>query len=382
MILSIIIILLAGLLFGKLAGIIKLPDVCGYLIAGITIGPHVINLVSLNSINTLEPLITIALTFIAFQVGSEFKISAIKRLGSKPFIISFIVSIITMILIIIGCLVLNYSLAFSVMMGVIASSTAPAAIMTIIRNSKSKGKLTNTVLSVVAIDDIISILLFGIALSFLFPSNNSLLEPFLELFKSIIIGGFLGYIIGKITRYLKDKSEIFAIVLAFILLVVFLSDYLHLSYMLTATAMGFIFINSFRYQVTDKIIHAIDLISPLLSIMFFVLAGASLNISFIPNIWLLIVVCLILRTLGKVYGTKLATKFIDFDKTIGKYLGISLLPQTGIAVGLAVLVSPFLKEEGVILINAILATSLIFDITGSIILKKSLKKVHEVNKAN
>ncbi len=379
---EITLILLFGILLGKIIGIIKLPDVCGYLIAGMIIGPSISNLINENSVDILQPIITIALTFISFQIGSEFKISSVKRLGHKPFIISLFTSLITTALVTSGALFLGYSLSFSLMLGVISSSSAPAAILTIIKSYKAKGKLTNNVLGIVAIDDIISIVMFGLALAFVEFSKNgseiSVLEPFIEIAFSVLIGSLLGLVLGKIAKFLKDKSEIFALVVAFIFLVLVLSNYLPMSYMLSATVMGFVFINSFKYQVVDRILNVIDLITPVLTIIFFVLAGASLNLTFLPTVWLIVLVCIVLRVAGKIFGSLISEKITNFDKKVSRYLGFCLLPQTGIAVGLAAAVAPLLGNEGYILVNVIIATSLVFDIIGSILFRISLKKMKEI----
>ncbi len=380
--LDVSLIFLAGLLFGKVLKLLKLPEVTGYLIAGIIIGPYLIGGLSFSSLEILNPLIIVALTFVSFQIGSEFKCKYIKKIGVKPFVISILTSLFTMSLVTTGCLLLDMSLSFSLIVGVIFSSTAPAAILTVIKEYRSRGKLTDTMLSVVAIDDIVSIILFGFVLSFVHFLNGSgevnVLQPFVEILFSIVLGGSIGLVVGYLSNKFKNDNEVFILIVSFIFILIVLSEYFDLSYMLSAMVMGIVFINSFKYKITDRILHIIDFLSPTLIILLFVLSGASLNITILFNIGLLGLVCILFRTLGKVLGSYISGSLVGFDKNLKKYLGFTLLSQTGIGIGLALVAAPLLGTDGELLINLILASSLIFDIVGPILVKYCLAKNNEI----
>ena len=171
---SIAAILFFGIICGKLIKLFKLPEVTGYLLTGLLIGPYVLNLVSLDDIYILEPFTTIALTFISFLVGAELKWKYVKRLGSKPFVIGITTSICALILVTVGCVLIGCDFKISLLLGAIATSAAPASVLMIVKEYKTHGELTKTMLSVIAISDILSVILFGVSLA-LVKDNSSIL---------------------------------------------------------------------------------------------------------------------------------------------------------------------------------------------------------------
>lgn len=378
------VILLAGLLFGGLVKLIKLPEVTGYLIGGIIIGPCVLKLISFNQINNLQTFSTIALSFISFSIGAEFKLKYLKKLGIKPFIIGIMASFLTMAFVSYACLFLGMSISFSIILGAIASSTAPAAIMMIVKEYKARGELTNTMLSVVAIDDVISIIIFGFAIvvaEYLNSNNSSLiglLEPFKEIGLSLILGLLIGLLLGFVSKISKSKSNIIALIIVFIFGTIVISDYYHISSLLVCMIMGAIFINAYNHKTTDKILDLMDYISSPISIIFFVLSGSSLDFSLLPTIGFIGIVYIITRALGKILGSMLGAKLVNSPKKVYKYLGPTLLSQTGLAIGLAMLAVDVIPNDAKNLIAIIVASSFIFDLIGPIITRSMLKKAGEI----
>lgn len=380
------IVLLSGLIFGSLVKLFKLPEVTGYLIAGIVIGPSVLKLINLKQISNLESFSTIALSFISFSIGAEFKLKYLKRLGVKPFVIGIMSSFLTMALVSYSSLILGFSASFSIILGAIASSTAPAAIMMIVKEYKARGELTNTMLSVVAIDDVISIIIFGFAVvvaQFLNAHDTSLiglLEPFKEIGISLILGVISGILLGIVAKVLKSKSNIIALIIVFILGTIVISDYYHISSLLVCMIQGGIFINAYNHKTTDKILDLMDYIAPPISIIFFVLSGASLDFSMLSTIGVLGIVYIVTRTMGKIFGSMLGAKLVDSPKKVYNYLGPTLLSQTGLAIGLAMLAVEVIPNDSKSLIAVIVASSFIFDLIGPLITKIMLKKAGEIKR--
>jgi len=378
------IVLLSGLIFGGIVKIFKLPEVTGYLIAGIVIGPFVLNLISFEQINSLEMFSTIALSFISFLIGAEFKLKYIKKLGVKPFVIGIMTSFLTMALVSYTSLLLGLSIPFALILGAIASSTAPASIMMIVKEYKSRGELTNTMLSVVAIDDVISIIIFGFSMVVAESINSNsaslfgLLEPFKEIILSLIIGVIMGLLLGLFSKLLKSKSNIIALIIVFIFGTIVISNYYNISSLLVCMIHGAIFINAYNHKTTDKILDLIDYISPPISIIFFVLSGASLDFSLLSTIGLIGICYVITRTLGKILGSMLGASLVKSPKKVYKYLGPTLLSQTGISIGLAMLATRVIPNDAKNLIAIVVASSFVFDLIGPIITKKMLKKAGEI----
>ena len=377
---SVATILFFGTIFGKLIKLFKLPEVTGYLLSGLLIGPYVLNLVSLDDIYILEPLTIIALTFISFLVGAELKWKYVKKLGSKPFVIGLITSLCALFLVTIGCILLGYDYKVSLLLGAIATSAAPSSVLMIVKEYQARGELTKTMLSVIAISDILSVVLFGICLALVKENASivlSLLEPLKEIIFSLLVGGILGYTIGYLSRYLQKHGDIITLIIIAIFVNILFCDLIGISQLLSAMIMGIIFINSFNSHITDKVLDVIDDISTPLLIIFFVLSTASLDFNTLPSIWLIGLVYIILRIVGKIIGNFIGSKITKESKNITKYLGLTLLSQTGIAIGLATLAANII-DNGELLIAVVLASSFIYDIICPLLVKYVLKKAQEI----
>ena len=377
---SVATILFFGTIFGKLIKLFKLPEVTGYLLSGLLIGPYILNLVSLDDIYILEPLTIIALTFISFLVGAELKWKYVKKLGSKPFVIGLITSLCALFLVTIGCILLGYDYKVSLLLGAIATSAAPSSVLMIVKEYQARGELTKTMLSVIAISDILSVVLFGICLALVKENASivlSLLEPLKEIIFSLLVGGILGYTIGYLSRYLQKHGDIITLIIIAIFVNILFCDLIGISQLLSAMIMGITFINSFNSHITDKVLDVIDDISAPLLIIFFVLSTASLDFNTLPSIWLIGLVYIILRIVGKIIGNFIGSKITKESKKITKYLGLTLLSQTGIAIGLATLAANII-DNGELLVAVVLASSFIYDIICPLLVKYVLKKAQEI----
>ena len=377
---SVATILFFGTIFGKLIKLFKLPEVTGYLLSGLLIGPYILNLVSLDDIYILEPLTIIALTFISFLVGAELKWKYVKKLGSKPFVIGLITSLCALFLVTIGCILLGYDFKISLLLGAIATSAAPASVLMIVKEYQARGELTKTMLSVIAISDILSVVLFGVCLALVKENTSiflSLLEPLKEIIISLLVGGVLGYTIGYLSRYLKKHGDIITLIIIAVFIDILVCDLIGISQLLSAMIMGITFINSFNNHITDRVLDVIDDICTPILMIFFVLSGASLDFNALPSIWLIGLVYIILRIVGKIIGNFIGSKITKESKNITKYLGLTLLSQTGIAIGLATLAANII-DNGKLLVAVVLASSFIYDIICPLLVKYVLKKSKEI----
>jgi Kef-type K+ transport system membrane component KefB len=373
-----------GLSFGLLARLFKLPEVMGYLISGIIIGPFVLNLVTSSGISDMNLFSTIALSFVSFLIGAEFKWNYIKRLGSKPFIIGitsslFTLSLVTMCLLFAGC-----TPSFSVIMGAIASATAPAAIMMIVKEYKSKGEFTNTMLSVIAIDDFISVIIFGFTLVIAqyldsgSASISGILAPFTEIVVSIIIGTILGLFLGITSKLFKTENSIICLILITVFTAILIADYAKISSLLMCMITGVIFVNAYNRTFTDKVLDIMDHVSAPLMLIFFVISGTSLDFSVLPEVGVIGLIYILARAMGKIFGAFAGAKIAKGSSNVIKYLGSTLLSQTGLAIGLALLAKETFPNIGNNLITITIASSFIFDMVGPFLVKFSLKKAGDI----
>ena len=378
------IIFIFGLLIGHALKMIKLPEVMGYLIAGIVIGPYVLNLVTFDSLNSMELFSTIALSFVSFLIGAEFKWNYVKRLGKKPFIIGLTCSLFTMFTVT-GCLYLSGSaLSFALIMGAIAAATAPAAIMMIVKEYKARGEVTDTMLSVIAIDDVISVIIFGftIVIAQYLESGNAtlsgILAPFSEIGISLIMGTVLGLFLGITAKLFKTKNNIICLILVTVFTAILISDYAGMSSLLMCMITGMVFVNAYNRIFTDKVLDVMDGIASPLMIIFFVISGASLDFKLLPEIGVIGLIFILARAFGKIFGAYLGATIGGSSKNVRKYLGPTLLSETGIAIGLALFAKELFPNDGETLIAITIASSFIFDVIGPFLVKISLKKAGEI----
>jgi len=388
-------ILALGLLLGRIAEKFKIPAISGYLVAGLILGP-ITGIISLSEVDSFSIISNLALAFIAFQVGNELWLGKLKKTGGKIIIITIVQALITTI-IVASITAIFVDISIALILGAIAAATAPAPIMMIVKKYKAKGDITDTVVPLTGLDDAIGVLLFSILLSIslttINPNNDGIHifqligDPLKEIGISILIGSTIGlvsgYLMKRINKDDEQQEKDLDLVLITILLATGITMYFNASPILTPMIAGaFVtnMINKETYTVTD---HTIRSFIPPLMIIFFTLAGAQLQFDVVISAGVVGIMYIVSRLIGKVGGSYLGTSIVKSSSNIKKYLGITLLPQSGVAIGLSVAAyNEFIvynSESASIIKNVILASVLFFALTGPILVKTSLERAKEIN---
>lgn len=379
-------ILFSGLVFGRLVKLVRLPNVTGYLIAGLIIGPFGLNLISVNMVTDLELISEMALAFIAFTIGVEFKLSYLKRVGMTPIIIAILEALGASVLVTLGLVLAGVDVEIALLLGAIASATAPAATLMVIRQYKAKGPVTETLLSVVALDDAVALILFGFASAIVNVMQNpggssiamAIIRPILEILGSFAVGFLLGLVFTIPLRYFKKGSNRLIITTGFVFLGSALADMLGLSPLLLCMCIGAMLVNA--SPDAKDIFKLTDGVTPPIFLMFFVVSGMSLNIAILPKIGLIGIVYIVVRVIGKILGAYLGSRLMKTPAVVQKYLGLSLIPQAGVAIGLALITTRILPQYGEVIQAVVLGATFIYEMIGPVITKISLQKAGEITK--
>lgn len=385
-IVSIAIMLFFGFLLTRLTKLLKLPNVTAYIIAGIIIGPYCINLIPNYIINGMDFLSDIALAFIAFSTGEFFKFSVLKKNGLKVIIITIFESLMATILVFIVCFViLHLNLSFSIILGALAAATAPASTMMTIRQTKAKGDFVDTLLQVVALDDVVGLIAYSVAISIALSFNSNslniidIIKPIFLNIGSLIIGGLFGLIMKLLIPQKRSKDNKLIISISLIFAFCGLCAIFDVSPLLGCMAMGTIYINSTN---DEKLFKQLNYFSPPILLLFFVRSGVNFKLdslfngsSLIGSTPLIIIgiIYFFIRIIGKYFGAYLGCLITKKDKKVRNYLGMALIPQAGVAIGLAALGARALGgEAGIALETIILASSVLYELIGPVLAKLSL----------
>ncbi|KNF08958.1 transporter, CPA2 family [Gottschalkia purinilytica] len=379
--------LIIGVLFAQFMNKLKVPAVAGYIIGGLIIGVSTFKLIDQALLEKLSFISDFALGIIAFNIGSELKFSEIKKLGKSIFIIALCEALGAFILVTTVTFVVTKDLAMSLILGAVSSATAPAATVMVLKEYRAKGSLTSTLLGVVAVDDAICLMIYSISASIakVFIKHEKvtlykiLINPLGEIIFSIIMGMILGIVLSYFLKKAKKETDMLAFSIASILLIVGLSTKFQLSPLLSAMSMGISVANiSTR---SDKVFRTLESFSPPIINVFFILAGARLQIGLLPKIGLIGILYLVFRIIGKIIGASLGAKISNAPEVVKKYIGFGLLSQVGVAVGLAIIVSNEFAGTslGSIVITILLATTIITEILGPIATKNAIIKSGEAN---
>lgn len=377
-------ILFSGLIFGRAVKLLRLPNVTGYLIAGLLIGPYIFKLVPLDLVKGLELVSEIALAFIAFSIGSEFKLSYLKKVGIVPIVIAIFEALTATIVVSVVLIVFGFSVQIALLLGAIASATAPAATIMVVRQYKAKGPVTDTLLSVVALDDAVALMAFGFAVAVVNMIANpgessvlmSIIMPFVEILGSILLGFVLGFLFSLPLRYFKKDSNRLIIVTAFVFLGSALATMLGLSPLLLCMSMSAMLVN--LSNAGESILRLTDRVTPPIFLMFFVVSGMELDISILPQIGLIGILYVLFRVIGKVGGAYVGAWIMKASDTIKNHIGFTLIPQAGVAIGLSLIASRLVPEYGQTIRAVILSATLIYELVGPAITKIALQKAGEI----
>ncbi len=396
---------IGGLLMSRLTKLVNLPAVTAYLVSGLLLGPFCLGALglpgfgfqSLEQVEGLKVLTQTALGFIAFSMGNEFRMSQLKSMGSKAIIISVVQAVFTAALVDVVLIGLHFlfphiiSLPAAIVLGAIASATAPAATLMVVRQYKADGPLTRLLMLVVAIDDAVGLLLFSVSFGIASALETGavsmmgvVVEPIVEIFLSLGLGAVMGFLLNQVERFFHSRSKRMSISVAFVLLTVGLSMLkfqigpVHCSFSLLLVCMmtGTIFCNV--CDSSEELMGRVDGWTVPLNVLFFVLSGAELDLQILLNPITLIVgaVYIISRSMGKYLGAYTSCKATKCSPAITKHLGITLLPQAGVALGMA-LTATALGDGGLVR-NVVLFSVLVYELVGPALTKRSLLLAGEI----
>ncbi len=379
--------MIVGLLMTRVMKKINLPNVTGYLIAGLLVGPYCLNIFSVENLEGFAILTNAALGFIAFSIGGEFKLSSLKQLGAKVFVITLFEAVGASVIVATVLILLGVNPSLALVLGAIASATAPAATLMVVRQYKASGPVTSTLLPVVAIDDAVCLMLFSILSSVAksleagagFDFKSTILKPILEIVGSLVIGFAVGFVLSIATKFFKSRANRISLAVTAVFLGVGLSEMLGLSSLLLCMAIGAAMANFSK--VSDAVMECTDRWTPPLFMLFFVISGAEFNFEIFKTVGLIGVLYLILRSAGKYFGAMAGCALVKTEKNVKKYLGITLLPQAGVAIGMAQLSLTVVPEYGEQIRAVILCATLVYELVGPLLTKIALTKAGEIKKA-
>ncbi len=397
--------LIAGLLMSRVAKVLKLPAVTAYLIAGLLLGPFCLGRIgiagfgfpTLENVEGYKIVSQVALGFIAFAIGNEFRLSQLKSMGKQAITIGILQAVITTVVVDIALIALHMffpdliSLPAAITLGAIASATAPAATLMVVRQYKADGPLTKLLLMVVAIDDAVGLILFsasfGIASALEKGSIsivNVVLEPVLEIVLSLALGALAGVCLHLTERFFHSRSKRMSLSIAFVLLTAGISlcefevggVHCCFSLLLVCMMMGTLFCNI--CSTSEELMDRVDRWTAPISILFFVLSGAELNLEILksPAVLLIGVVYIAFRSAGKIYGANISCRMTHCNEKITKHLGTTLLPQAGVALGMAMTASNL--ADGAIVRNVVLLSVLVYELVGPTLTKRALISAGEI----
>lgn len=373
-------------LFGaKVANKLTLPHVTGFLVAGLLFGPYGLKIIPHNVVDLSKVISEIALGFIALSIGAEFKLSYLKRVGKAPVVIAVLEGLMAVVLVDFALIIMGHDLAFSLSLGAIAAATAPAATLMIVRQYKANGPVTQTLLPVVALDDAVALIAFGLSTAIaksLTVGNVSLIsaigQPLLEIAGALALGAGLGVAYSLVVKVF-GKSSGLSISIAMVLLSIGLCRSLNFSGLLCIMMMSSVFVN--LSDDSDSIFANIDILTPPLFMLFFFFSGAELDVTILTSVGVIGIIYLLVRVLGKVSGAALGCKLSKSPDVVSKYLGWTLVPQAGVAIGLASSATLVVPQYAAQIKTVVLCSTVIYELVGPLCTKIALKKAGEIKSA-
>jgi len=405
--LNLAVALLAGLLMTRLFKKWDLPDVTAYLISGVLIGPFILGrfgggyfgFSTYEEVSRYDVVSEVAMGFIAFSIGSEFRLSELKKTGRQALIIGIFQACVATLFVDVALVCFHFarpdllSLPAAITLGAIASATAPAATLMVVRQYKAKGELTDLLLPIVALDDAVGLVIFAISFGIakvMVSGNISLaaiiVDPLLEILGSLLLGAFAGWLLTKLVKLFNSNTNRLGLTIAFLLLTVALTGVefefgpvtLGFSSLLTCMMLGTVFCNI--CPLSEDIMDRSDKWSTPVIAAFFVLSGAALRLEVFGNPLLVLIgiLYILTRSGGKYLGSYLSATWVGCSEKVVKNLGITLLPQAGVALGMC-LVAQELGEDGLLIRNIILFSVLIYELIGPVLTREALKRSGDIS---
>ncbi len=401
------ILIIFGLLGGKLISIIKFPKVTGYILIGILVGPSVFKFLSLEMVESFTIIRQVAIGFIGYTIGLELKFSKLKKTGKQVTIITLAQAFTTAVLVCLAIVLFltligaEHAWTYGLILGAIATATAPAPILAVVKNYRTKGPVTDVLLPLVALDDAIGIMLFAVLLSFgtsMLVANEAvsighiLLEPLIEIVLSVGLGALIGLAITAIVKQFNREEDKFLmmVIVGFIFFGIAIGQAVHASAILLPMTIGIFITNSIEDRYKERLTETTDLFSGPILLSFFTIAGAELQLDLLTKIGEIGIIYLIVRVVGKYIGSTASAKWVKAPRTVQKWIGLTLIPQAGVAIDMALTTQlrfeetpelmPFM-QIGLSITTVILAATVIYEVVGLIVVKTALDKAGEIDAA-
>lgn len=405
--LSLSIALIAGLLLSRLTKKLDLPAVTAYLVAGLLVGPYCLGALGINGIgftsmdkvHSFSIVCDVALGFIAFSIGNEFRIPHLKKIGRQATVIGILQAVITTVIVDLALIGLHFAMPHvlkiegAIILGAIASATAPAATLMVVKQYKAKGPVTDMLLPVVALDDAVGLVIFAISFGIARAMNagpvdviSVIVEPTIEVVASLLLGTLMGIAFHICERFFHSNSKRISVSIGFVLLTIALSQMtfdvgeVHIAYssLLTCMMLGTVFCNICDFS--EELMERVDKWTAPLFVLFFVLSGSELELNVFSNILMVVigVVYILTRAFGKYVGAFVSAKITKCDEKIVKYLGITLFPQAGVALGMAMKAKVF-GEIGNMVSTITLFAVLIYELVGPTLTKTALLRAGDID---
>ena len=403
--------LFAGLMMTRVYKYLKLnfPDVTAFLIAGVLVGPFMLGRLGIHGIgfNTMEDLESVsvlsnvALGFIAFDIGNEFRLAQLRQTGKTATVIGIFQAVLAALMVDAVLIVLHFILGPEVLplpvaitLGAIASATAPAATLMVVRQYKAKGPVTELLLPIVALDDAVGLVIFSVSFGIAQAMAGGTLDivsviinPLLEIVCSLVLGALMGVVLTEVEKIFFSNSNRLSMTISFVIMTIAMASRefelgggvkIGFSSLLVCMMLGTMFCNLSEYSV-DIMNRSSKWTAPLYAI-FFVLSGAELDLSVFhyPAIILIGVVYILVRCMGKYYGARVSSTFMHCGDTVRKYLGITLFPQAGVALGMVVTAQALGEEMGSMIRNIILFSVLVYELVGPQMTRIALTSAGEI----
>ncbi len=404
--LTVSVALLAGLLMTRVFKRLKLPAVTAYLIAGVLIGPYCLGAIGIDglgfssheAVSALALVSEVALGFIAFSIGNEFRLDELKKTGKQALVIGVLQAVVAMLLVDIVLVAFHFlmpdklSLAQALTMGAIATATAPAATLMVVRQYKAKGPLTKLLLPIVALDDAVGLIAFavsfGIAKTLVsgnFDLVSILVNPFVEIIASLLLGAVMGWVLTQLEKLFNSNTNRLNLTIAIVFLTASISGLhfelgpvsVHFSSLLTCMMLGTVFCNI--CPLSEDLMERSDKWTSPLFALFFVISGAELELDVFLDLSIVLigVIYIIFRSAGKYFGAMWSAKMTACSPQICKYLGITLWPQAGVALGMCATAMQ-LGEQGNLIRNITLFSVLIYELFGPVFTRMALQAAGEI----
>ncbi len=404
--LNISVAMFAGLMLTRLGNKLKLPDVTAYLVAGVLIGPCVLGALhipglgfsSFDELEALGAISDVALGFIAFSIGNEFRLSQLRETGRQALVIGILQALVTTLVVDAALLGLHFlfpqalSVPAAITLGAIAAATAPAATLMVVRQYKAKGKLTDLLLPIVALDDAVGLVVFAVSFGVARALSSGIVDvytivvnPILEILGSLFLGALAGLGLAKIEPFFHSNTNRIAMSISFVFLTVALSMLkipaggatIGFSPLLVCMMLGSVFCN--LCPLSEEIMRVADRWTAPVLVLFFVLSGAELELGVFAKAGSVAIglVYILFRSLGKYIGARESAKLVGCDKKVVDYLGITLLPQAGVALGMCVTAAQ-LPGDGSLVRNIVLFAVLNYELFGPVLTKWALTKAGDI----